>query len=57
MRRVVQALSIVDAITFMIGIITWPSSLSIPMLVIGTAAVLATLFAWFRFDDLASRSG
>ena len=52
MRRTVEVLVVIAALGFTSGIMTWPGSFAVAMLVAATAAVLGALFAWFRLDDL-----
>ena len=37
---------------FIVGIVSWPMRIAILAFVVGTAAIVGALFAWFRLDEL-----
>jgi hypothetical protein len=57
MARAVRRSAILAVGCFALAALTWPMAwlVAVAALVGGTAAVLATAFAWFRLDDLRGR--
>jgi hypothetical protein len=54
MRRISRMMTFAAVICMGLGLATFPITLlaAIPALVVGTAAVLCALFAWFRWNHL-----
>ena len=54
MRRVTRALTVIAGVSAIVGLMSWPVTLSVAILaaVLSTTAVLCAAFAWFRLEHL-----
>jgi hypothetical protein len=53
--RLVRAATAAAVAGFVVAIAGWPGTAAVLGAVLGAAAVLCALFAWFRLDDLRGR--